>query len=84
MASTAADRGWGRGWPTDNRKKCGWAEGGGVRLLVRAEIVELVCRTSRLVNAASGGTLSVIQCLDVRRERRFARTQTEVSYGASR
>ena len=42
MASTAADRGWGRGWPTDNRKKCGWAEGGGVRLLVRAEIVELV------------------------------------------
>ena len=42
MASTAADRGWGRGWPTDNRKKCGWADGGGVRLLVRAEIVELV------------------------------------------
>jgi hypothetical protein len=42
MASTAADRGWGPGWPTDNRKKCGWAEGGGVRLLVRAEIVELV------------------------------------------
>jgi hypothetical protein len=42
MASTAADRGWGPGWPTDNRRKCGWAVGGGVRLLVRAEIVELV------------------------------------------
>lgn len=42
MASTAADRGWGPGWPTDNRRKCGWVVGGGVRLLVRAEIVELV------------------------------------------
>jgi len=42
MASTAADRGWGPGWPADNRRKCGWAEGGGVRLLVRGEIVELV------------------------------------------
>ena len=40
--ATAESRGWGPGWPTDNRKKCGWADGGGVRLLVRAEIVELV------------------------------------------
>lgn len=39
--SSADQRGWGPGWPTDNRGKCVWVNAGGIKLFVRKEVAPI-------------------------------------------
>lgn len=59
--NNAASRGWGRGWPNCSSSKMRIAAGGGVRITVRQEIVELV-ETLLDATAAMGYRLIPGQC----------------------